>query len=746
MQSPDKNVDMMKARLLLGVVFISVTMFQSTAEELPIQLDDSSYESLFRTAHAYEQEETSGWHGYFFRSETLDAIVKFGQVELLFCDISPFKESVSEHERAHVLRNAAHFSEEVSERLFRDGRIDEGIAFLKRMLPPRTASDGMLRIGYVSDALLERKQFETAWKIADCGSLRDRAGRALDYVRKTIAKTYKEKNFMAMILERNRSPFVAGEDEVGIFRNEANKAVDYLRTLSEKTVDPQDREVVENSFIPEALAYVGRSDEAYAIVERKDAAFLPFDILQVIVKERRENGTAQEVDRWFTKVRRLYTEGKVRGGIDHPAATTFLWPCLDCGKYHDALDVIEKFAGEPRGYTGSPDGYFDYIPRLNIKTCFRYNSKELVGRLIAYHDETANDPTGFAIVRDGKRIPQNRFQFYSQIVKAQLNLGLVEKALLSLSKIVEPLEALESLVDIDVYCVENRTPDETARIENEAIAIFKNVDGVKEHEMGDYYLIDFYAKMAVRLMKDGDDVRGKQYLETAIRKSEEYSVDEEKKENRRLESSSTLASIIGTLVEADRLDVAADLADRFNERYIMPEKRLCIAEKCLDADKTGKAKQALRKAFDDYSRAKNFVPRQWIADYGRMGAIAVKLDDKEFFYEILNAGTDLAKKFNWYESDIFSSQGLADFVKGLAKYGDMDHPLFKESEKIGDGFKTPRCRAVLFNALGVSRAMLGDHVDARRLLKKGIESQKADPLKTLSAYCPAIVEAKSYAP
>jgi len=41
--------------------------------------------------------------------------------------------------------------------------------------------------------------------------------------------------------------------------------------------------------------------------------------------------------------------------------------------------------------------------------------------------------------------------------------------------------------------------------------------------------------------------------------------------------------------------------------------------------------------------------------------------------------------------------------------------------------------------------MLGDHENARRLLKKGIEARRQDQLKISSTgYCAAIVEARSY--
>jgi len=655
--------------------------------------------------------------------------------------------------------------------LFRAGHIDEGIAFLKKMLPPQTPAEGMLALGYVSESLLEQKRFEEAWQLADNGPPQERADNIVQYIQRTIAKNYYEKEPSNHAWIPHLPPYIPKKDDAEIYRAEANRALERLKKLLEqnaadqeqvRVVSNQSAEVINShaakNLIAQSLAAVGRSDEAYALV--KDEQY-PSEILRIILKERCENGTPEEVERWFQKVRKLYDEGKINDG-HVPPETTFIWYCLDAGKYLDAMDAIEGFAkrsgGSERGWTGSPDGYFDRIPKHNLETGFRYNSKELLDRMIKYHDKSVDEEGVFVI--KGQRIRQNRFKFYSHIVKAQLNLGLVDDALESLRKITSSLEALEALGDIMFYVLKHKTPKEASRIEAAAIKIFKNVGelkskvtivnngkvvGEEEHYMGDYLLVNYYAQLAVRLMKDGEAEKGAKYLKTALDWAEAEQVRQEKKEGREL-SSSQVERVCVALISDGYLDEAAEIADRIEKRYLMPNLHLQIAEKRAAAGETEKAKAALRKAFETLSRVEGFFchPLDYNT-YARMATLAAGFNDKEFFYEIMNAGMKIADRDNWCDSGYRCSGPLSIFARQLAVYGDKEHPLFVQAEKYADGFKEMNQKADLYFSLGVSRAMLGDHENARRLLKKGIEARQKDEFKSVSSgFCSAIIEARSY--
>jgi len=124
--------------------------------------------------------------------------------------------------------------------------------------------------------------------------------------------------------------------------------------------------------------------------------------------------------------------------------------------------------------------------------------------------------------------------------------------------------------------------------------------------------------------------------------------------------------------------------------------------------------------------------------------VAVKLDDKKFFYEVLNAGMKAFEDKAIYDNPHTTSEALGIFVRQLAAYGDNNHSLFKQAEEVADGFKEMYLKADLYFSLGVSRAIHGDHSDARRLLKKGIETQQQSPFWRPTTFCPAVIEARFY--
>ena len=130
-----------------------------------------------------------------------------------------------------------------------------------------------------------------------------------------------------------------------------------------------------------------------------------------------------------------------------------------------------------------------------------------------------------------------------------------------------------------------------------------------------------------------------------------------------------------------------------------------------------------------------------------MATMAAALGEKELFYEITNAAIDIAEKnpFLWgyiKELTVFSRQ--------LAEYGDKDHPLHGKLEELGitppvNQFRGRRNGSPeLLVECAVNRAILGDHVNARRLLKTAIEIEYESPHKPVLDFCPAIIKARSY--
>ena len=706
------------------------SLFLFASASVAQEIDDSSYESLFKAAYQSEKQ---------LSYQALDAIIQFNGLDLIPFIYQPYQKTEGEAYNARHM--AASNARNIAERLFRAGRIDEGIAFLTEMLPPQAPDEGMLACGYVSESLLEQKRFDEAWQIATSGPPQEQLRNVAQYIQRTIAKNYYEKEPSGAAWIPHLPPYVPNKEDAEIYRAEANRAFEYLQKLTGQVADDQQRTFFKY-VVADALAALGRSDEAYALVENEAD---PSNVLRTILKERRENGTQEEVDQWFQKVRKLYDGGKIRGGIDWPAATTFIWYCLDAEKYLDAMDAIESHGGRNMGTSGSPDGYFDRIPKLNVETEFRHNSKELIERMIKYHDKVAAAETLGSLGLLGWN---NRFQFYPNIVKAQLNLGLVDDALASLRKITCSLEALEALGDIAFYVHKHKTPEEASRIETEAIKIFRNVYEIKRQEMGDYYLVDYYAKLAVRLMKDGEAEKGAQCLKTAFDKAEERHLQTEKEEGRRFNTHSEMGRVCASLISNGFLDEATEIVGRVEEHHVMPGTHLQLAGVWAEAGETEKAKAALRKSLDVFLQN----PSLNYGEYSRMATLAGKLNDKELFYEIMNDAIKIAERRTWSRGG-GGSEALGIFLRQLAVNGDKEHPLFAQAEKCADSIVDTSTatnytgdmawKASLYFSLGISLAMIDDHVGARRVLKKGIDTRR-QVRYSQDGFCAPVIEARSY--
>ena len=137
-----------------------------------------------------------------------------------------------------------------------------------------------------------------------------------------------------------------------------------------------------------------------------------------------------------------------------------------------------------------------------------------------------------------------------------------------------------------------------------------------------------------------------------------------------------------------------------------------------------------------------------------MATLAIQLNDKEFFYEVLNAAIKVAEQRTWHRGG-GGSGALGIFLRQLAVYGDADHPLFAQAEQYADDLTETTTatrmtgdmsrKAEVYFSLGVSRAMLGDHENARRLLKKGIETRRIARFQS-PTLCPfaLVIEARSF--
>ena len=732
------------------LLFCTLFLFASTSVAQQID-DSSSYESLFKVAYEHEMQSQN-----YLSHWALDALVTFNGLDLVPLIQQPYQKM--EGEAFNARHMAASFPRNVAERLFRAGRIDEGIALLKEMLPPQAPEEGMIAHGYISESLLEQKRFEEAWQLAISGPPLEQIGNIARYIERTMAKTYYEKEPSGAAWIPNLPPWIPNEADAEIYQAEANRALEHLVKLSEQATDEQERTRFKY-LIANTLAAVGRSEAAYALVENEQ---YQLGVLYTILRERHENGTLEEVDYWFQKVRKQY---EVTTFDRHHTTANFLSRCIEYGKYHDAMDVIEKNDGRNRGVVGGADGYFDRIPKANVETNFRHNSKELVERMIQYHDKVADDESQGGIVArivtlNSQQVRQNRFQFYPRIVKAQLNLGLVDDALASLRKITSSLEALETLGDIMFYVVKHKAPEEASRMEAEAIEMFKNVDELKGRSMGDYYLVHYFARMAVRLMQDGEAEQGERYLKAAIDWADAEHVRQEQKEGRRFNSHLTMGTVCGMLIEGGFLDEAADIVRRTEERLAMPGTHLRIANAraaadamatdTMATDETEDEETALRKAFATFSQS----PPLNYGEYSRMATLAIQSDDKEFFYEVLNAVTAVAEQRTWHRGG-GGSEALGIFLRQLAVYGDKGHPLFAQAEQYADSLRETSTatnttgdmsrKAEVYFSLGVSRAMLGDHENARRLLKKGIETRQSARFRSPTLCpCALVIEAWSF--
>ena len=706
------------------------------------EIDDSSYESLFKAAFQSEVS-ISGTSGDYLKTPSQEALIKFNGFDLLPLVIEPYQEP---EKKELDKRRSAVLSKQIAERLFREGRIDEGITFLKKMLPPPDPTYGMLSTGYVSDALLEQKRFEEAWQIAGSGTLFERGGYTREYgnisryIQQSLAKNHYEKvpsqNYdgaTRMSLIPNLPPYFPNKDDAEIYRAEANRALEYLLQLPNQltdNVDARDSVRLENEcsnhlkryVIPCTLAMMGRNDEALAFVRSSpNNEGNERTVLAIIQKEkeRHKNGTQEEVDQF---------DAFEKSNINAPAYV-----------YHR---------------------YYNEILTRMIDTDFRYNSKELIDRLVKHHDTVVEYPTTFPVGGNLTQVNQELFvRFYQQIINAQLNLGLVDDAIVSLRKItgspntntllVASHDALTtSFGDIVYYARKSKTPQEAEQIEAAVVAMFK------DKEWGDYYLVEYYANIAVRLMNGGEKEKGTLYLDKAVAQVDALQRQAEERTGHAVNLGVYLRKVCEILVAGGYVDEAEPLANQLKDDFPTKDDPfasplyLLIAEKRAAAGETEKARAALQTTFD--SSPVMLSPGQSrYPIYAKQATLAARIDDKELFYKILNACMENIEKENWGMRGNGPNEALKVFVRQLAAYGDKDHPLFGQTEKMADDYENMpnmrNYRAELYYSLGVSRAMLDDHASARRLLKKGLEAQREDVYgNTTLGFCAAILESRSY--
>jgi hypothetical protein len=609
------------------------------------EIDDSTYESLFKAAMHIEAPPTGNCY---LTTRSQEALVKFNGFDMLPSAVEPYREK--EKEKTEIdKRGTSILTKQIAERLFREGRIDEGIALLKKMLPPENPSQGMLCTGYVSEALLEQKRFKEAWDIANSGTLFERAGYTRDYgnigwyIHRTIAKNHYEKELPrwdkpSPYLPPNVSPeipnlppYFPNKDDAEIYRAEANRAMEFLLKLPEQLtagIDPRDSVKLENEcsnrlkryIIPYAFAVLGRGDEALAYM---------------------------------------------RSSSNNEANERFV------------VEIIER--------------------KRPVTDTQKESEQRIKAELIQSEiDQWLENPNS-------------------------------DKAFPSLRRIADAgRAALEKLDEIGFYAHKNKTPQEAEKIETAAIAIFKD-----NEKYADYYLVEYYANMAVRLMKDGEKEKGKLYVEKAVAQAKE----------------THLRKVCEILITGGYVDEAEPLVAQINDR-LSSGLHMLIAEKRIAAGEKEKAKAALKIAIELpvlLNPGGSMYPV-----YAKRATLAAQCDDKELFIKIMDKCMKEVEKDNFGGRGNGPNEALKVFVRQLAAYGDKDHPLFGQTEEIADEFANVpnqrNRRAELYYALGVSRAMLGDHVAARRLLKQGLEAQQKDTGgDTTWGFCSAIVEARSYA-
>ena len=763
--------------LLLALMFF----LPAQADEPTIEIDNSSYESLFKAASQIRQIESErvriiGGVGLQLPNDRFwDTVVALDMLDLPFVEIFTHQEEVASPVRGqgHLIfsipedqvipsdrRIAVMFAPGVAERLFYAGRIDDGVAFLTKLLPPRDETDGMLVTGFVSEALLEQQQFELAWQIAISGTDWQHTSRIAQYIERTIAKTrYEEQPSGYVSVRVSRSPFIPNEADAEVYWAEALRALDYLKVLVEQT-DDENRRASLQSWLSNVMVSVGQYEEALALARH------PTDIASRILRDRIAFGTQEEVDYWYQRLRQLH-EGRTR---THDWSHPLISHSVAVGQYLEALDIFEHLldtASRRRDVWSITWRHSLTIAEHNVETNFRYNSQEVLDRLVEIYDRAVAD-MGVGLINTFN-LP-DPYPFFSNVVKAQLNLDLVDDALVSFRKLDRFLAVREIrdtgnrfanvLSEFLVYSI-NLPPEEAGRVEARAVEVFRNSrelfynDRIRRNDrrpVNVSFLIDAYTQAAIRLARAGNT--DNHYLETAVQIAKEETLRQSEEADAPFYSND-LTKICERLIYGGFIDEALHIVDRFEGEFVLPVVHVLIAQHWATAGEADKAEQAIRQALETFAQVQ--VPLRWQECYGQIATIAVDLGNKELFYEILNTAMELTEKEAWIPAReltagwfnnrrtpdglppnrVFSGGQVPDwfgsyshwwnnpfgiFAHGLAIFGDGEHPFFAWAEEIADeGGRSGFSRVNLLASLGVSRAMLGDHENARRLLKKKME-------------------------
>jgi tetratricopeptide (TPR) repeat protein len=338
-------------------------------------------------------------------------------------------------------------------------------------------------------------------------------------------------------------------------------------------------------------------------------------------------------------------------------------------------------------------------------------------------------------------------------IKAQLHLGLVDDALETFRQNSDQWLEVEAFEEIVSYAIKNKSSEEADRIESEAAKLLPRP--------GWYVTIDGYARIYVFLMKQGKPEKAAPYLQTAIEwaTAGDKRMDDQRNGplkyalgnrgthvNTDIDSSSFMEFVCRVLVAEGHIDKALEIVEQYKDGRLTETTYLQAAEKRFADGETEKAKAALRQAFKTSLQIEG-MRYHFFEQHGRMASLAAALGEKELFYEIVKASCDVAPKVPHPWS---GSVALSTFTRQLALYGNKDHPLHAVLEKLPN---TPaeqyenriKLTADLLIDCAVNRAILGDHVNARRLFKEAIEVRQQEVFRrSISHFSSAIIEARAY--
>ena len=652
-----------------------------------VRVDNSSYEALLK--QVIELEKASEVFGL-PSSRTIDALVKHHMFDVAVEALSPQRDGVMQ----------AVFVRQVAGGMIEAGQVEEGLDVYRRLMPSGSLDGDLGSIDHLGTVFVYSQQYDAALRFVDSIPHQNtRSGFLYAAVSNIVGRRSVQRNLTAM---------------------ETEMAHKQAALFMERLLQERGGGELVAYHISEALAFMGRSDEAYQIAKNEGKRDRLLKILCMIADERDAGGHHEEAEKWYQKAREEFYNDDGTPNLDHGYSLGYICLCITLGKYEEALDLSQQINSRNGGTLGFN---LERVARANVETSFRHHSETLTKRMIEISDQIH---TGL-----------NRSATLTGIAHAQVRLGLFDDAMSTLAR-MGVFHAPNAFSVILADLIASELPEKATEFESGMLALMES----SEDSFRYMKIVEAYAMCSALLFDRGMTEEGTRYWNKTIDRIISTSEDLEQRHARiwHLEQVWHLEQAAAPMIRSGHLEPVLEVLHRFDARYPLPTAWLMTAEKQVEINQLDAANESLKRGVAALPRIDPKAPIH-LKLYAQAATIAAALGDKESFDTIVSSGMALMIDNGWHRQSFpLTKELLIAFSRSAAKLEIEDHPIYETAETMVAGFSSAFDRSELLCSLAVSWAMLGMHEESLRLLKRAAEEN----VPRFGQLAESIIEAKSY--